>query len=121
MRPITHMGVFALPMRLKFRGQVRRSGILLHGAAGWSEFSPFPDYDDATRARWLDAARDIAELGFPPAVRNRIPVNTTVPAVDPTTAYELVRASGCTTAKVKVAETGQTLSDDIARVEAVRD
>jgi O-succinylbenzoate synthase len=50
-----------------------------------------------------------------------VPVNTTVPAVDPTTAYDLVRASGCTTAKVKVAEAGQTLADDIARVEAVRD
>src|SRR3954462_7795717 len=121
MSTITDMVVFDLPMRLKFRGQVRRSGILLHGAAGWAEFSPFPDYDDATSARWLDAARDIAELGFPPALRDRIPVNTTVPAVDAATAYELVRASGCTTAKGKVAEAGQTLSGDIARVEAVRD
>ena len=121
MNSITDMVVFDLPMRLKFRGQVRRSGVLMRGAAGWAEFSPFPDYDDATCARWLDAAREIAELGFPPALRDRVPVNTTVPAVDATTAYELVRASGCSTAKVKVAESGQTLSDDIARVEAVRD
>ena len=113
--------VFDVPMRTRFRGQTRRAGVLIRGEAGWGEFSPFPDYDDATSARWLDAARDIAELGFPPALRDRIPVNTTVPAVDAATAYELVRASGCTTAKVKVAETGQTLSDDIARVEAVRD
>ena len=36
-------------------------------------------------------------------------------------AHEIVRAGGCTTAKVKVAEPGQALADDQARVEAVRD
>ena len=113
--------VFDLPMRLKFRGQLRRSGILLRGAAGWAEFSPFPDYDDATCARWLDAACEIAEQGFPAPLRDRVPVNAIVPAVDPETAHALALASGCTTAKVKVAEPGQTLADDISRVEAVRD
>jgi o-succinylbenzoate synthase len=113
--------VFDLPMRVRFRGQVRRSGVLLRGAAGWGEFSPFPDYDAATCARWLQAAREAADLGFPAPVRDRVPVNTTVPAVDPETAHAMVRASGCTTAKVKVAEVGQTLADDVARVEAVRD
>ena len=72
--------VFDLPMRLKFRGQTRRSGVLLRGAAGWAEFSPFPDYDAVTCARWLEAARDIAAFGFPPPRRERVPVNTTVPA-----------------------------------------
>ena len=33
----------------------------------------------------------------------------------------MVRAAGCRTAKVKVAEPGQSLADDLARVEAVRD
>ena len=113
--------VFDLPMRLRFRGQVRRSGVLLRGAAGWGEFSPFPDYDDATCSRWLAAAREAADVGYPPPLRDRVPVNTTVPAVDAERAHALVRASGCTTAKVKVAEAGQSLSDDIARVEAVRD
>jgi O-succinylbenzoate synthase len=113
--------VFDLPMRVRFRGQERRSGVLLRGAAGWGEFSPFPDYDTVTCARWLAAAREAADQGFPPAVRNRVPVNTTVPAVDAATAHAMVSASGCTTAKVKVAEAGQTLADDIARVEAVRD
>jgi O-succinylbenzoate synthase len=113
--------VFDIPMRLKFRGQIRRSGVLLRGAAGWGEFSPFPDYDAATCSRWLAAAREAAEREFPPPLRDWIPVNTTVPAVDPERAHALVSASGCATAKVKVAETGQTLADDIARVEAVRD
>jgi O-succinylbenzoate synthase len=50
-----------------------------------------------------------------------VPVNTTVPAVGPEQAHAMVSASGCSTAKVKVAEPGQTLAEDIARVEAVRD
>jgi O-succinylbenzoate synthase len=50
-----------------------------------------------------------------------VPVNVTVPAVGAERAHEIVTAGGCTTAKVKVAEPGQTLGDDQARVEAVRD
>ena len=49
-------------------------------------------------------------------------MNVTVPAVGPDEAAAAVRASGgCRTAKVKVAEPGQTLAEDLARVEAVRD
>jgi o-succinylbenzoate synthase len=112
--------VFDVPMRVRFRGQDRRSGVLLQGPAGWGEFSPFPDYDAATCARWLAAAREAADVGWPAPVRDRVEVNTTVPAVDADRAHSLVRASGCRTAKVKVAERGQTLRDDVARVEAVR-
>ncbi len=51
-----------------------------------------------------------------------MPVNVTVPAVGPDRAASVVRdSSGCRTAKVKVAEPGQSEADDIARVEAVRD
>jgi len=118
---MTDVLVFDLPMRVRFRRQTRRSGVLLHGRAGWGEFSPFPDYDAATCARWLAAAREAADDGWPSAVRDSVPVNTTVPAVGPEQAHAMVSASGCSTAKVKVAEPGQKLADDIARVEAVRD
>ncbi len=50
-----------------------------------------------------------------------MPVNAIVPAVDPDAVRDLVLASGCSTVKVKVAEPGQTLADDVARVGAVRD
>lgn len=113
--------VFDLPMRVRFRGQERRSGVLLRGVAGWGEFSPFPEYDAATCVPWLDAAIEAADRGWPAPVRDTVPVNTTIPAVDPEQAHELTARSGCRTAKVKVAERGQTLADDIARVEAVRD
>lgn len=113
--------VFDIPMRLRFRGQERRTGVLLRGPAGWGEFSPFPEYDDRTCVPWLAAAREAAFDGWPVPVRESIAVNVTVPAVDPERAHHHVLQSGCGTAKVKVAEPGQTLADDLARVEAVRD
>ncbi|MFB9199958.1 o-succinylbenzoate synthase [Nonomuraea spiralis] len=108
-------------MRTRFRGQTVREGVLLHGPAGWGEFSPFPEYGPRECARWLACAREAAFEGWPEPVRDSVPVNATVPAVDPEQAHELVRRSGCDTAKVKVAERGQTFAEDLARVEAVRD
>jgi O-succinylbenzoate synthase len=118
---MSDLAVFDIAMRLRFRGQERRAGVLLRGPAGWGEFSPFPDYDDATCVPWLAAAREAAFEGWPQPVRHEIAVNVTVPAVDPQRAYAHVASSGCTTAKVKVAEPGQTLADDLDRVAAVRD
>jgi o-succinylbenzoate synthase len=115
------MHVVDIPMRVRFRRLDRRIALLLHGTAGWGEFSPFPEYDDRIASRWLAAAREAADLGWPQPRRDHIPVNTTVPAVGPQQAHAMVVASGCSTAKVKVAEPGQSLADDEARVEAVRD
>ncbi len=116
------VAVFSLPMSLRFRGIDRREGMLIHGAAGVGEFSPFWDYDDEEAASWLEAALEAADEPFPPAVRSRVPVNCTIPAVDPTRAQAIVAGShGCRTAKVKVAEPGQRLDDDVQRVAAVRD
>ncbi len=115
------MRVFAIPMGTRFRGVTRREGVLLHGPAGWGEFSPFAEYGPAECARWLAAAQEAAHDGWPSPVRATIPVNVTVPAVDAETAHGIVSRSGCRTAKVKVAEPGQAPADDIARVEAVRD
>ncbi|WP_256257009.1 o-succinylbenzoate synthase [Nonomuraea pusilla] len=113
--------VFRIPMSTRFRGQTVREGVLLRGPAGWGEFSPFPEYGPRECARWLACAREAAFEGWPEPVRDSVPVNATVPAVGPERAHAIVTASGCATAKVKVAEPGQTLDDDLARVEAVRD
>src|SRR4051812_27490962 len=114
--------VWSVPLRTRFRGLTVRDGVLVRGDAGWGEFSPFWDYDDDESLAWWRAAREAADLGWPAAVRDRIPVNVTIPAVDGPTAHGLVASSGgCRTAKVKVAEPGQSLSDEIARLEAVRD
>ncbi|GAA3937155.1 o-succinylbenzoate synthase [Actinomadura viridis] len=108
-------------MRTRFRGITRREGVLVHGPAGWGEFSPFAEYGPAECARWLAAAREAAHDGWPAPLRDRVPVNVTVPAVGPETAHAITAASGCRTAKVKVAERGQDEAEDLARVEAVRD
>jgi O-succinylbenzoate synthase len=114
--------VFSIPLTTHFRGIDVREGVLLRGDAGWGEFSPFLEYDAATAAPWLAAAREAADEGWPEPLRTHIPVNVTVPACDPERAREIVLASqGCRTAKVKVAERGQAVSDDQARLEAVRD
>jgi O-succinylbenzoate synthase len=72
-------------------------------------------------ASWLATAVEAAVLGWPAPVRDRIPINATVPAVDPGRAHQLVAASGCRTAKVKVADHLDSLAEDRARLEAVRD
>ncbi len=112
---------WATPLKDRFRNLTARDGVLLRGPAGWGEFSPFWDYSDAESVPWLRAAVEAATLPFPDAVRAAVPVNATVPAVGPDRAAEIVRASGCGTVKVKVAQAGQALADDLDRVAAVRD
>ncbi|WP_449385769.1 o-succinylbenzoate synthase [Cellulomonas soli] len=114
--------VWSIPLRTRFRGLTVRDGVLVRGEAGWGEFSPFWDYDVPESAAWWRAAVEAADEGWPEPVRDRVPVNVTVPAVGPEQAHRIVLASdGCRTAKVKVAERGQSLADEIARLEAVRD
>jgi o-succinylbenzoate synthase len=113
--------VYSIPMTARFRGITTREGMLLQGPAGWGEFCPFTEYDDVESAPWLAAAVEAAEEGWPEPVRDRVPVNCIVPAVGPERAQEIVRTSGCSTAKVKVADAPDSLSADLERVAAVRD
>ncbi|HEV2935675.1 MAG TPA: o-succinylbenzoate synthase [Streptosporangiaceae bacterium] len=112
---------FAIPMPVRFRGVTVREGALIEGPSGWGEFSPFADYGPRECARWLASAVESATRDWPAPVRDRIPVNVTVPAVGPEQAMAIVAGSGCRTAKVKVAERGQDEAADIERVEAVRE
>ncbi len=114
--------VVQIPMRVRFRGVTVREAALIRGPRGWGEFSPFAEYDDAESSRWLAAALEAGWVGWPDARRASIPVNATVPAVPAAeVANILQRYVGCTTAKVKVAEHGQHLQDDVDRVAAVRE
>ena len=113
--------VYAIPMTTRFRGITLREGMLIEGPAGWGEFCPFREYDDREAAGWLATAVEAATVGWPEPIRDRVPINCTVPAVGPERAHEIVSASGCGTAKVKVADHSDSLGDDLARVEAVRD
>jgi O-succinylbenzoate synthase len=115
------MRAFAIPMPVRFRGVTVREGALIEGPAGWGEFSPFAEYGPRECARWLASALESATQDWPAPVRERIPVNVTVPAVAPEQAMRIAAGSGCRTAKVKVAERGQDEAADIERVEAVRE
>jgi len=89
----------------------RRVIVLLHGPAGWGEWSPLPGYpadSDVCRA----AAEEAATVGFPLAVRSVVAVNALVDGriVDP----DALR--GFSAVKVKVREPA-----DVDTVAEVRD
>ena len=108
-------------MRTRFRGLDARDGVLLEGQPAGASSALLGLRRRGVR-RLVAAAREAADLGWPAPVRTRVPVNVTVPAADPERARRIVLASGgCRTAKVKVAERGQSLAEEIARLEAVRD
>lgn len=119
--PFPHR-VYRTPMTTRFRGLDHRDGVLIEGPKGWAEVSPFWDYDIRESASWLAAALEAAYRGYPEPLRDTVPVNVTVPATSPEKAQAiLARRGGCETAKIKVAERGQSLDDDLNRVAAVRE
>jgi o-succinylbenzoate synthase len=118
---LSELYVYSVPMRTRFRGIDVREGVLLEGDAGWGEFCPFLEYDDRVAAAWLATAIEANTTGWPAPVRDVVPVNCTVPAVGPERAREIAATSGCTTAKVKVADHPNSLGDDVERLAAVRD
>jgi O-succinylbenzoate synthase len=119
---LERLHVVALPMRVRFRGITTREVALIEGPAGWGEFGAFVEYGPAEASAWLASGIEGA-YRLPPSVhRERIPINATVPAVSAAEVSEvLARFPGAQTAKVKVAEPGQTLADDVDRVDAVRE
>lgn len=119
---LSTLRVVAIPTRTRFRGLTVREVALFEGPEGWGEFSPFTEYADPEAATWLAAGLEFAYLPTPPLHRDAIDVNATVPAVRPEdVASVLERFGACTAVKIKVAEVGQSLDDDVARVRTVRD
>lgn len=116
---LAELHVVALPLRTRFRGIDTREVALVRGPAGWGEFAPFTEYDDAEGASWLAAGLEAAWVGLPAARCERVAVNATVPGIGPERVPDvLAQFPGCTVAKVKVAD--GTLAADLARVAAVR-
>ncbi|PFG29405.1 o-succinylbenzoate synthase [Paramicrobacterium agarici] len=113
--------VVSLPLTTRFRGITQREAVIFIGPEGATEFSPFTEYEDAEAATWLRAGIAFGWGELPPLCRDSIRVNATMPAVTPDRVENvLARYDGCRTVKVKVAEPGQTLADDVARVAEVR-
>ncbi|MBZ8177655.1 o-succinylbenzoate synthase [Corynebacterium poyangense] len=118
---IDRLHVVALPLRVQFRGIKVREAALIEGPCGWGEFAPFAEYQPPETSAWLASALESAFCELPAPQRQWVEVNATIPAVAPELVPDLVaRYPGCRTFKVKVAEHGQTLADDCARVAEVR-
>jgi o-succinylbenzoate synthase len=119
---LQRLHVVSLPMRVRFRGIDVREVALIDGPVGWGEFGAFVEYAPDEAVHWLASGLEAAYVAPPAPLRTWIPINATVPAVAVSRVPEvLARFPGAGTAKVKVAERGQTLADDVARVNAVRE
>ena len=95
--------VVALPVKSNFRGLKIREVALFEGPAGWSEFSPFIEYQNKEAAAWLKAAIESATLATPTGIRDVIPINATIPNVPVTEVAGLLKDfDGCNTVKIKV-------------------
>ena len=116
--------VVSVPMRTRFRGQTAREVMLFRGPAGWAEFGPFTEYRAHEASQWLAGGIEAAFAGLGTPLRTSIPVNATVPAVAADQVGSVLQSYGeletIQTVKVKVAEPGQSIDDDVARVRAVR-
>ena len=113
--------VVTVPLRTRFRGVTEREFALVQGPAGWGEFGAFLEYPPKQAAAWLASAIEAGWWGWPEPVRDVIPINATVPAVAPEQVPAILDLFGpCESVKVKVAEPGESLAVDIARVAAVR-
>ncbi len=90
---------------------------MFEGENGWAEWSPFLEYEDDEAAIWLSAAIEFASGQLPPTVRTQIGINATLPAVAVDMVEKALKPFGkFETVKIKVAEKGQTLQDDINRI-----
>ncbi|MGV1087671.1 MAG: enolase C-terminal domain-like protein [Mycobacterium sp.] len=116
-----HAPIVAIPLTDELSGLRVYEGMLVEGPQGWGEFSAPRGCDDIRAARWLTAAIEVGTVGWPDPMRGRIAVAAAVPAVDPARARQIVTASGCFSAAVRVGAYPGSLSDDVARLEAVRD
>ena len=106
-------------MRTRFRGVSHREALLFEGENGWAEWSPFLEYEDDEARVWLQAAID---QGFGPKREvGEVNLNATLPAVNgEQVAHVLSMFPAFDTIKIKVAEPGQSIEQDLDRVTSVR-
>ena len=109
--------VVSVPLRTKFRGITERELLVFEGANGWSEWAAFTEYSDEEAATWLAAAIEWGFSPLPKTKRRSVKVNAILPAVKPEEVSKILsRAGKFSTVKIKVAEAGQDLSEDLARI-----
>lgn len=111
--------VVSIPLRTPFRGITHREAVIFEGER-FAEWSPFLEYEDAEAATWLKAAVSFANEPLPKLNRSEIKTNATLPAVRPDEIQETLEPFGSfETVKIKVAQKGETLEQDLERVREV--
>ena len=129
---VENFHVLTLPMVTRFRGITEREVMVFEGPDGWTEFSPFTEYDAAESSHWLRAALEFA--GFLPDTTptwassdsdraiSHVAVNATLPACEPGEVEAILTRFGTvSTVKAKVAEHGiDSLSADLERLREFR-
>lgn len=113
--------VLAIPLRNKFRGITVREVALFRGSQGWSEFSPFLEYDDQEAATWMRSALEAANTPWPELFHEKIAINATLPIVEPRlVAAILERFLGSSTVKIKVEdfEKGAKVVEEVLTINA---
>lgn len=112
--------VVSIGLRTRFRGLLEREALLFKGPEGWAEWSPFTEYSDEEAAVWLRAAIEFAYQPTPVLQRSHIGINATLPAVSPDQVEKVLgRFGSFATVKIKVAEPGEDISADLARINRV--
>lgn len=113
--------VVSIPLRNRFRGVTEREALLFQGPQGWAEWAPFVEYEDEEAAVWLSAALEFASTDFSSLSGKKIGINATLPALHVSKVADALKPFGAfNTVKIKVAEPGQGLQDDLDRIAAVR-
>lgn len=111
--------ILSIPLRNNFRGITFREVAIFRGVEGWSEFSPFLEYDDAEAAVWMQAALEAGNEQWPTLYRERVAINATLPIVNPSEVRGILnRFPGSTTVKIKVNdfENGALLVEEVLNI-----
>jgi O-succinylbenzoate synthase len=113
--------VVSIPLRTRFRGMTERELLVFEGPNGWSEWAAFPEYGDEEASLWLEAALEWGYGSVPKPKRTEVRVNAILPAINGEEIAKLLsRAGEFETVKIKVSESGQQMTDDISRIQEVK-
>jgi o-succinylbenzoate synthase len=113
--------VVSIPLRTRFRGMTERELLVFEGPNGWSEWAAFPEYADEEASLWLEAALEWGYGTVPKPKRTEVRVNAILPAINGEEIAKLLsRAGEFETVKIKVSESGQQMTDDISRIQEVK-
>jgi O-succinylbenzoate synthase len=98
-----------------------RELLVFEGPNGWSEWAAFTEYADEEASLWLEAALEWGYGTVPKPKRTEVRVNAILPAINGEEIAKLLsRAGKFETVKIKVSESGQQMTDDISRIQEVK-